>query len=473
MKKPITDRMVALIAERGPEGASSTELAETFLHPAGAPAALYVRLIRQVLTGDPRVSESPEGHWIAQSGPATAMENEGYAVIEVTEARTGAGSIIIEWAGIHVDSRGRIGGQICRAIRPDPRPPDLIVPHRLEESMRGAPTLQEAVAEATAFTVGAVLVSASPGRFHAALTSDGPTATLNLCRLARQLFGSRVRSTESLAAHLGITLRDPETAADRALYTAELLAALLAHCREFELADPDTWTERQRPERVDVDFSHFDFDREHVAGLPECPGVYIMRDANGNAVYVGKAANLRGRVASYFRARVQRDEKTERILEATSQLDILRAGSELEALLMEYRQIQELQPDINIQYDVHERETAAKETERRLVLVLPSVEEGKAEVFLVRGMAVMAQHQVPKEDMDPLRAEMAALFFSEPPSTEESPTEELRIIWSWFQRNRDTVNAFDVDAAGGLDGAVRLLGQYLREEASGERVFHV
>ena len=44
----------------------------------------------------------------------------------------------------------------------------------------------------------------------------------------------------------------------------------------------------------------FDF-QEELKKLPNCPGVYIMRDEKDNIIYVGKAVNLHSRVRSYFR----------------------------------------------------------------------------------------------------------------------------------------------------------------------------
>ncbi|HKC15343.1 MAG TPA: nucleotide excision repair endonuclease, partial [Steroidobacteraceae bacterium] len=52
------------------------------------------------------------------------------------------------------------------------------------------------------------------------------------------------------------------------------------------------------------DSAPFDAQR-FVATLPHRPGVYRMHDADGELIYVGKAARLRDRVGSYFSARPQ------------------------------------------------------------------------------------------------------------------------------------------------------------------------
>ena len=51
--------------------------------------------------------------------------------------------------------------------------------------------------------------------------------------------------------------------------------------------------------------------------LPQKPGVYIMRNANDDIIYVGKAVNLKRRVTSYFR----KTNKTQRILNMVSLID--------------------------------------------------------------------------------------------------------------------------------------------------------
>ena len=48
--------------------------------------------------------------------------------------------------------------------------------------------------------------------------------------------------------------------------------------------------------------------REHLAALPDAPGVYLFRDSGDRVMYVGKAKSLRKRVFSYFEAPVRGPE---------------------------------------------------------------------------------------------------------------------------------------------------------------------
>ena len=232
---------------------------------------------------------------------------------------------------------------------------------------------------------------------------------------------------------------------------------------------------RQYPRKLQVDFSAYEFDREFLDGLPESPGIYIMRDANGDAIYVGKAINLRKRVSGYFRPVVERDEKSERILQGVSRIEVEKCGSELAALLAEVEAIRDLQPRINIQFDVHERPAAGKEPRRRLVIVLPSTNPAVAEVFMLYGNRAMRQMKAPRRDAGRLRPTLAEFFFGQGPPPADSPTEgeELQIAWSWLERNADRVNALDVDLAGGLEETLLLLERYLKETSPGPKVFHV
>jgi excinuclease ABC subunit C len=84
-----------------------------------------------------------------------------------------------------------------------------------------------------------------------------------------------------------------------------------------------------------------------IALLPTSSGVYLMKDASGKIIYVGKAVNLRSRVRSYFRGRVG-DPKTSALVGHIADLDFLVTHSEAEALILEASLIKEHLPKYNI-----------------------------------------------------------------------------------------------------------------------------
>jgi excinuclease ABC subunit C len=77
------------------------------------------------------------------------------------------------------------------------------------------------------------------------------------------------------------------------------------------------------------------------------PGVYLMRDSAGIALYVGKAANLRKRVASYFDAR-PKIERIMRMVARIESIEVSLARTEAEALLLENEWIKSLKPRYNV-----------------------------------------------------------------------------------------------------------------------------
>ena len=88
---------------------------------------------------------------------------------------------------------------------------------------------------------------------------------------------------------------------------------------------------------------------EKLAGLPDAPGVYLMRGEEGNVVYIGKARSLRGRVRSYFR-RGDRTAKTISLAQRVADLEVIVTDSEIEALLLENNLIKEHRPPFNVTF---------------------------------------------------------------------------------------------------------------------------
>jgi len=87
---------------------------------------------------------------------------------------------------------------------------------------------------------------------------------------------------------------------------------------------------------------------EQLRQLPTTPGVYLMKDAEGNILYVGKAANLHHRVRSYFSARQKLSPKLQRLVARVNELDFFVTGSEQEALILELNLIKRHHPRYNV-----------------------------------------------------------------------------------------------------------------------------
>ena len=92
--------------------------------------------------------------------------------------------------------------------------------------------------------------------------------------------------------------------------------------------------------------------REKLQKLPDKPGVYLMRDARGRVIYVGKARSLRKRVQTYFRQATMKsaDPKLRGLLKSAADLDVLELRTEEEATLTEGRMIKEYRPRYNVAF---------------------------------------------------------------------------------------------------------------------------
>ncbi|HWB20332.1 MAG TPA: excinuclease ABC subunit UvrC [Phycisphaerales bacterium] len=87
---------------------------------------------------------------------------------------------------------------------------------------------------------------------------------------------------------------------------------------------------------------------EKARALPTEPGVYLMKDATSQVIYVGKAGNLRNRVSSYFVPSADLGHMKQQMLEVVESFDVIPCEGEWEALLMESRLIKDIRPNFNI-----------------------------------------------------------------------------------------------------------------------------
>jgi len=82
--------------------------------------------------------------------------------------------------------------------------------------------------------------------------------------------------------------------------------------------------------------------------VPSRTGVYLMKNARGEVIYVGKAVNLRSRVRSYFQLSASHGARTRRLVEEVADLEWIVTDTELEALILENELIKRYQPRYNV-----------------------------------------------------------------------------------------------------------------------------
>lgn len=114
---------------------------------------------------------------------------------------------------------------------------------------------------------------------------------------------------------------------------------------------------------------------------PAAPGVYVLKDADGRALYVGKAVHLRRRLRAHFAERRWRVLKPG--MSRAAGAEWREVGSEVEALLREAALIHQLQPPVNVQTAAPDLTTrdVPRALLRDVLVVQPSIEPDSAELI--------------------------------------------------------------------------------------------
>jgi predicted GIY-YIG superfamily endonuclease len=193
------------------------------------------------------------------------------------------------------------------------------------------------------------------------------------------------------------------------------------------------------------------------AGAPRSPGVYVLRDEQGCALYVGKAAQLQRRLRAHFARRRWPAVKAAMARAVDAEWQVV--GSELEALLLEAALIEQLQPIVNVQTGPPALRTRAisRALIRDVIVVLPSAAEGAVELVAVRADGPWMIQRTRRDGADlVVHTSRLILFFRgprEPSRTTSCPDGTpghgmlAPIVFSWLTRRGAEATRLDPDAA--------------------------
>ena len=345
------DELVALLEQAG-EPLDYREVWPRLFRMANCPPELMRTLVSDIVRDDERLVWDGPFHvglreWHAQRRDLSTV---AFTVVDLeTTGGTPGFTKITEIGAVRLEE-GRQVATFSQLV--DPRQP---VPAKITEitgitgeMLVGKPPIEDVLPRFLEFSADSVLV-AHNARFDLGfldyelsmlMSRTFPRPTLDTLRLARRLLSPMRCSLGALAERFDTAVKPSHRALDDALATAEILLLLLARLQEqgvttleevVRLCEPGA---RRNYHKIVL-----------TEGLPTRPGVYIMRDAHGHELYIGKAENLRRRTRDHF---LQRQAYGARqALELLDRFDILETGSEFAALLLESRLIGKHRPPYN------------------------------------------------------------------------------------------------------------------------------
>jgi DNA polymerase III subunit epsilon len=365
-------RAEAFITAQG--GQASEDLLVSHVFGSAGSGALWRPLLREVLGRHDRLKLRGDGAWLladqaARSGSGvleefvvldvetTGLQPSRQRIIEIAIARFSGGTMTNRWESLCSPGR-RVPAYITKLTGID------------NDLLAEAPEFEAIADTAIALLNEAVVVGHNVnfdlGFLNAELERAGRSPVVNdridtLALATRLLPGLRKPTLSALAQRLAVSgqTKSRHRAGPDAVLTGMVAMTLFEHARDAgfsslddvkAIARPVTRRPRERMARASSVV-----DRSILATIPRAPGVYLMRNANEDVVYVGKAKNLRDRVGTYFSQPLGYTRKMDGLIESLSRIQVEVVGSELEALLLESQLIRRYQPRYNTALRSHEQ----------------------------------------------------------------------------------------------------------------------
>jgi hypothetical protein len=248
---------------------------------------------------------------------------------------------------------------------------------------------------------------------------------------------------------------EPEKKLDQLIQNAQAFMDILNVNHPEQLMS--LWVESKR----EFTFDRFNFDRDDVNAVPATPGIYLIKDARQNIIYVGKAKNLARRLMSYFLPGAQNSARIQAIHQQMADFEFESLGSELEALLSEWEMIQKYDPPINRQLRVHQRSHRQAERYER-ILFLPAKDPQDVQIYFLhpRGAFARCRYRDHRQ-MNRLANCVKSVFFTSLPVSDIDKT-RCEISWSWLSETKSPVHSLDMRGITLEREALRLIKDHVK-----------
>jgi predicted GIY-YIG superfamily endonuclease len=210
---------------------------------------------------------------------------------------------------------------------------------------------------------------------------------------------------------------------------------------------------------------------------PRVAGVYIFRDADDRALYVGKAANLRRRLQAHFANR--RWRTVHPAVARVARVEWQTTGSELEAILREATLIAELRPPANVQIGQPVLQTRAVPGAlvRDVVLLLPSIHPQSVDVIAARDRGDVLLQRTDRRGKGLTETSGVLWEFFQRVTVESAASSRAALaplVFSWMAGRGRHVTRIDPHDSASAAGLAARLGVVLSDKSLfTERLVHV
>jgi DNA polymerase-3 subunit epsilon len=351
------EKLYAFLESR-PAGADARELLGLLLSGAGSDPELAARIVNTLLASDPNfVFDTATSLWSLRRCAAlrVPLNEASFCVVdlETTGGRAGPGTII------EIGAYRMVGRRMVESfetlVRPQGPIPRFIsgLTSISNEMVTAAPPIEKVLPAFRDFLGPSVLVAHNATfdfsflnfEFRRIFGIGLRNPILCTLRMARRFVPSlKRRRLDLLAEHFGLSTAGRHRGLGDARMAAEILSIFLEIAENMGIGRLDRLLDLHgrgpSGRRIERHVSS-----EDIAALPLAPGVYLMRNARGDLLYVGKARRLRERVGAYFTAAV--NAKTAELISHVYAIETRVARSALEAALLESELIRELKPPYN------------------------------------------------------------------------------------------------------------------------------
>ncbi len=470
-------------------GIGSSELVEQVLKIKGASSNISEKLIGAALVGDRRFALDEQHRWKIIERIGTPLSESEFVFLSVLTVDTARGAKVIVEISAQKTRDDKIIDRLHAVINPGSVIlPTMPLPEEFTQAIKEGVALEKAVQSFCNFAGEAVLVGYDMLPFIKQLNGmlAGTHETMEnafLCLkfLAKRLIPNlRPKSIHDIASFYKLTRVDNCRTEKEVGLVADIFSRFTELLKKQGIDTLEKALEFQYPDIDSVDFSKYAFDKAFLWVIPQKPGIYKMKDKAGAVIYVGKAKNLRTRINSYFWNTADRLQKVAELLNTVYSIEYEETGSELAAMLMEFRLIRQLQPKLNQQLEVHER-AARYGSLKNFIVIVPASLESSLVLFFIRERVPLEFYEILKDAVNFADVEniLDALYFNTTltPLCEKGDNDfqneyaltdieqgEIDIVMSWVDTNKDYVNYINVDSVSSKNACLKLIQDYIRDE---------